>query len=304
MYRDLDVDFNTEEIVNQVTVKFLRYVPGADTEEIFYGPYSDTASVSTWGRRTGTYTINRSSEDALVIENYAKAILAANSTGAVRVNGATLGINQASDITAGKALLDLQDRVTVKYAKRGLNQTSRVQGISHKITPGKWDVELTFKSDTTVAIPTEIPEVQNGTTARSPLATRVLGSNFSLTNASYTNVPFDTAVESNGIEYNTSSRWFTAPKDGRYSVAFGVQYNGNATGSRYVRLLVNQNNYRRYGDGQTGTTSLTQVGGVATIYLRKGDTLSVNAYQASGSALAVIGDANRGTFAEMTYLGI
>lgn len=157
-YSGLDVSFNTEQCINEVLVKYLRYnAKKGETTEVPYGPYRDATSVATWGPRRAEFSIQGGTESASAMQAYANSILAANAIPKVRVNSVRVPIRSAADITTSKALLDLYDLVTVVNTKAATNEASRITGIEHSITPGKWLLDLTFAVEGSVAAPTLTP---------------------------------------------------------------------------------------------------------------------------------------------------
>lgn len=162
---DLELDFDSERLINSVRFKLLRINPTTgDTEEVAYGPIEDTASIYNNGGVYGReYVVQGVSEtitgggtvpDALV--TMANAILAANANPALRITGMTLPIATTADIT-DKATLDLYDLVRCQNTASGINALQRITSIRHSITPSKWLVTLGFSPDGTVAAPQVVP---------------------------------------------------------------------------------------------------------------------------------------------------
>lgn len=156
---DLQRSFNTEDCINEVMIKWLRYnAAKGTTKEIVYGPYRDVASQAAWGPRAAEFTAQGTTETTASMQAYADAILAANATPQVRVNTVRIPINDTAAITPGKALIDLYDSVTLNPGT--VNETSRVTSVEHSITASGWLVDVGFTSTSVVAAPTVTPSPQ------------------------------------------------------------------------------------------------------------------------------------------------
>lgn len=155
-YSDLQLGFNTEDLINDVTVivRSIDAVTG-DTIETPYGPYSDEVSVRKWDRYHRDFTVQASGWTATNAQTYALAILAANATPSVRIKSMTLPITDtATDLAAnGAAFRDLYDLVTVTNTAAALSHTARITRVEHKIEPEKWLVEVGFAPNGAVATP-------------------------------------------------------------------------------------------------------------------------------------------------------
>lgn len=157
VYSGVDATFSTADLINSVSIKWLRYTEATDdedakVEEISYGPFEDAASIEEWGVQSATFTMC-GLENPTTIEAKADAILAANGTPRRRVTGVRAPIRWREDLHTGKALLDLYDLVQLGYERTGTDETARVTGIKHTITPKRWITELEFSDDGTVAAP-------------------------------------------------------------------------------------------------------------------------------------------------------
>lgn len=154
-YTDISVDRDVDSCINSVTVKWLRTSATGDTQEITYGPYVDQASIDLWDVHSAEFTIHGATEDPATIAAYAAAVLAANSTPAIKCNSLTFSVQ--SDWTMNRAtVLDLYARVHVTYGTV-FDGDLRITSIKHTITPDKWLVEYGFSSVTSVASPTWTP---------------------------------------------------------------------------------------------------------------------------------------------------
>ena len=155
-YSDIEVDFNTDECINSVAVKFLRYDSASGgTAEINYGPYNDDISINQWGAHTKTFTIQALTEVPANIAAFAAAILASNATPVIRVRSMLVPIN--SDLDLGRATLDLYSLVTASNTGKGLSETNRISSVVHTITPKGWLVEFGFTVAGSVAAPQITP---------------------------------------------------------------------------------------------------------------------------------------------------
>jgi hypothetical protein len=162
-YSDLQVSFDSENCINSVVVKFLRYNPASqETTEVVYGPYEDAASIEEWGLHRKEFTVQDSTESAVEIAAFAQSVLTANAQPGVRINSVTLPINGNAWLHDGASHLDLYTLVRVENTARGISEDSRVTGISHTVTPDKWLVTLIFAADGVAATPQVTPPVQSG----------------------------------------------------------------------------------------------------------------------------------------------
>lgn len=159
VYSDLDLSFSSEDCINSVTVKRLAWDPDdpAKTIEVEHGPFEDSASIEQWGRRTAEFTVHGISEAGVAA--YAAKILARNANPVVEVESVRVPIRTVEHLE--RALWDLGDLARVEHVGKGIDQTLRVDQLTHRITPRKWMVDLTFGGATSVASPQETPPVQS-----------------------------------------------------------------------------------------------------------------------------------------------
>lgn len=222
-YSDVDASYDTQAVINSVTIKWLRYTPPstdsegnpveASTQEIVYGPYEDAASIDEWGYQPATFTM-QGVENAVTISAKASAILAASKTPQRRIKTVTVPIRYLEDLSPGKALLDLYSLVQLGYTRTGSNSPARVVSVSHSITPGRWTMTLGFTPNGAVAAPQAVPSpptpVQavasspGGGTPADPaeLASENLNA---LTTATGTYAQSDTAQATTALSYPVSS---------------------------------------------------------------------------------------------------
>lgn len=154
------VTFATDDLINAVTVKVLRYTAAtttaeAKTEEISYGPFADQESVLEWGVHPSTFTVQGDDLDsAAAAEAWAQEVLDANAQPAVKVRSLQIKVDSTAVLEAVHAI-DLTKTVAVRF--QGVDYVARVNTLSHAITPTGWRVTLTFAQDGTVAQPTAVP---------------------------------------------------------------------------------------------------------------------------------------------------
>lgn len=188
-YSDLDIGFDTHQLINVVTVKWLRYdAVSGETTEIPYGPYIDADSVAEWGNLTAEFTVHGAVEDEAWIEGFANVVLAANSVPVRRVNSMRIPIRSSTDIVKGKALLDLYDLVTTSHAGTDTTRDLRVTGIGHEIAADPrrllaWSMNLSFTVDESVATPQQTPPPPV-TPAAEPVAATTAGGSVTATTVS------------------------------------------------------------------------------------------------------------------------
>lgn len=162
----IDLSYDTDQVVNEVSVNFLRLNPATgESEEVLYGPWRDEASVQQWGVHSATYTVHGLSEETSALEAYAEAVLAANAHPRVRASSAVIPIHEPRQTP--KALLDLYDAVTVVAAD--FEDDLRVTSVSHEIVAGprrsKWLMTLGFSDPTQVAPAQAVPSPSSGSGA-------------------------------------------------------------------------------------------------------------------------------------------
>lgn len=155
-YSSLDVDFTADQIINTVTVQWLRYDIGTETAApVPYGPYVDATSVSTWGTRSATFTVQGPTEVEANIAAFAQDVLDRNATAEVRARSAVVPMRFLGDLALVRNL-DINSRVSV-VRHNGTAQTMRVTGISHTIDAGRWLVTLEFSLPTGLTAPSQAP---------------------------------------------------------------------------------------------------------------------------------------------------
>lgn len=156
VYRSVDSDFNLDQIINSVVVKWLRYDVGTETtSEVTYPAVEDAASIAEWGRRQAVFTIGGAVENETAITTFANKVLARSATAVVRPNTADLRIKRTGDIQY--ALLDLNDRVSVVMTDGTTTHDMRIAGIKHTISTKGWDVQVEFRVPNSVNQPNRAP---------------------------------------------------------------------------------------------------------------------------------------------------
>jgi microcystin-dependent protein len=162
-YSAVDLSYDTQDCINEVTLKFLRFDPSTgETEEVPYGPYRNTASIALWGVRSAEFTIQGIAEEVADLEEFADAVLAANGTPVRRVNSCTIPVRTADEI-AQYAPLDLYDGIEVTAGiGAGTDYGLLATRIEHQIAPDKWLVTVGFGTESQVASPTFVPSPTTG----------------------------------------------------------------------------------------------------------------------------------------------
>lgn len=154
-FTDLDLSFNTDECINSVTVKWLRYSAAkGETTEVVYGPYRDEASIAAWGVHSAEFTIAGATESSASIATYAQSILTANAVPLVTPRSLRFAVLGAGDLSRA-VTAELTYKTTVEH--KSLTYTPRITGITHNITPDKWLVDLDFAAAASVASPNVVP---------------------------------------------------------------------------------------------------------------------------------------------------
>jgi hypothetical protein len=113
----------------------------------------------------------------------------------------------------------------------------------------------------------------------------------SLNNGTYTKIAFDTATRDNNSEFNAATDKWVCATDGTYVINAGLRYTANATGYRFVFIVIDSD--------ATPTTSIqlnSSINSGATIAgralitlslaLTAGQTIEIYGWQNSGGALA------------------
>lgn len=155
VYSALDHNFDASQIINTVTVQWLRYDIGTEqSTTVQYGPYVDDDSVAEWGTRSATFTVQGATEVEADIEAYANEVLARNSTAEVRPKSASIPMRHLPDLRYVRDI-DLNSRVLVVYHDGTTAKEMRVTGISHTITPSKWILDLEFALPLGVTAPSQ-----------------------------------------------------------------------------------------------------------------------------------------------------
>lgn len=140
-YSDINVDWDTDRIMNQVEIKHLMINAEGTTEEVLAGTYEDTASVSNFGPKKATFTIVGNSPNFTA---YASNILMWNASPRIRANSVRIPIKNTDDLTTA-ANLEICDKVYVTFANK-VSDTYRVATLRHTIDASGWFVDLTFET--------------------------------------------------------------------------------------------------------------------------------------------------------------
>ena len=155
-YREIDVDFALDQIINSVIVNWRRYNIGTETAtDVPYGPYENAASVAEWGPRQATFTVQGATEVEADIAAFAQDVLTRNKDAEVRARSVTIVFGSAAQLSLTRAV-DLNSRVTVEHPD-GTTQTLRVVGIAHTITGERWTLKLELAKPLALTPPSQTP---------------------------------------------------------------------------------------------------------------------------------------------------
>lgn len=164
VYAELDIDFSLDQIINSVTVQWLRYNIGTETATaVAYGPYEDATSIADWGVRSATFTVQGATEVEANIAAFANDVLTRNKNAEHRAKTATVPVRYESDLALVRNV-DLNSRVSVVYTDGTTTKTLRVVGIKHTITGDSWTVEYEFALPNGVTVPSVSPDTGIGFT--------------------------------------------------------------------------------------------------------------------------------------------
>lgn len=170
LYRDLNMDFTLDEVINSVTVNWLRYNIGTETSaSVAYPPYEDGASIAEWGRRSYSVTLAGPVEDEAIIEAYAQTILDSRSTPSHTPKFATIRVNNNAKVAAVQSY-DLNTLVEVYNTDGVTHQTMRIDSIQYSITAGVWTATYGLKDTGRISDPSSQPD-----TGYSPIADGSIG---------------------------------------------------------------------------------------------------------------------------------
>lgn len=146
VYSELNADWDATQIINSVSINFMRYNIGTETSAAFtYGPYVNQASIDQWGAYAQTFTLlgNPATESEATVAAHAQKILDRNSVAEYRPQSATVPFKTTHDLALVHKV-DLNSRVSVVFEDNTQTMTMRVTGIKHTIEPDSWETEFTF----------------------------------------------------------------------------------------------------------------------------------------------------------------
>lgn len=158
-YSDLNIDFDLDQIMNSVTISWLRYnVTSDEAVPIVYGPYRDEPSIDEWGEQRADFTMHGPEENRVTIEDdLALAILARNATAEVRPKSASVPMRKNRDLDFVRDI-DLDSYVDVVYHDGHTTKQMRVIGITHTIDNRGWIVDFEFALPEALPAPGQPPE--------------------------------------------------------------------------------------------------------------------------------------------------
>lgn len=144
---EVQAAYDTDAIVNQVNVT-IQVGSGDDAAEVTVGPYSDGASVDTWGPRSTTVTVHAPMTDAerkdpqayeAIGESVAARLLQPEPM--MRVSEAVVPVNDPSRYA--EVFRDLETKRFIKVGRvAALGVTERIE---HEITPNSWTITYGFR---------------------------------------------------------------------------------------------------------------------------------------------------------------
>lgn len=156
VYREIDVDFALDQIINSVVVNWRRYNIGTETAvDVAYGPFEDASSVSQWGRRQATFTVQGATEVEANIAAFAQDVLSRNAAAEVRARSVSIIIATTNQLALARDI-ELNSRVSVTHPDATV-QELRVVGIQHSIEPTRWTMTLELAKPLALTPPSVTP---------------------------------------------------------------------------------------------------------------------------------------------------
>lgn len=157
VYREIDVDFTLDQVINSVIVNWRRYNIGTETAtDVPYGPYEDATSITNWGRRQATFTVQGATEVESQIAAFANDVLTRNKDAQVQARSVDIIIDNTTKLALTRNI-ELNSRVTVTHPNGTTVQTLRVIGINHNITPSRWTMTLELAKPIALTPPSSTP---------------------------------------------------------------------------------------------------------------------------------------------------
>jgi hypothetical protein len=156
-YTGLALEYDTEQAINFLPVAVLS-LEGTDPVSTNFGPYVEDTSKREFGKHEKTLTVLGAWTDEEVAD-LATAVFTANAFPELRVNSVTAAVAKVTDFApAGKVFRDLYDLVDVVNEIAGVEEASRITGISHSISPSKWLVTYELVGADRIARPQRLGE--------------------------------------------------------------------------------------------------------------------------------------------------
>lgn len=145
-YTGIDVRFNTEDVINDLSIRYL-VDDGVQTDELVFGPYRNEQSIQQWATSRAEVTLQGSVDP----DAYAAAVLAAHATPQVRPQMVRWRVtDEASRLKA--IAHDLFDLVHVTHTPSGLSAPWRVTEIVHELHPvAGWTITTYLRPLDTIA---------------------------------------------------------------------------------------------------------------------------------------------------------
>lgn len=187
-YSAVDVSYDSADVLDEVSVEFLRYKPVAEaTESVTYGPYRRPGSD---GTNAKTFTIVGTTEDPAAIEAFALSVLARNNAAQIRPVSMSTPVRNVDERTAAAAMEPCA-LVRVAYEQR-LDAMVRVETAEHTVTANAdarsrfgdglaWTTSYTFGPPEAVARPQRLALVKNA-----PVQNRLEATEYTAATASVT----------------------------------------------------------------------------------------------------------------------
>mgnify|MGYP001618771400 CR=1 FL=1 len=206
---------------------------------------------------------------------------------------------QAGQLDHGLALTGLTDDDHTQYLL--VSGTRAMTGALDMATFGINNAgEISMQSTVTARM-----EAQNRFRHLNSLARASRSTNQTISNATYTQVTFDTSVFDTDALFSDVNDEFSAAIAGKYLIEASVQFAGNATGRRAIKLTADAQGttYTEMLSGATSGTNEISLQATAVVSLAAAAKVELFVYQDSGGNLAIISTAGANIWMAITYLG-
>jgi len=301
-YTDVDCNFGSQALVNQLMVQRHNVDETEDGGQKTYGPYTNSASVASWGVRSATLDVNDGVPSTL-----AAAALAVYANPSIFASG--LRFNARDHFDKLGSLIPFAP-VNVKFSKAGLDTKYRVLSIEHDITPERWETAVKFRpmeTPSSVSVTNPPAGANTGPTDVTPPQPGILGSryrnaNFDVASGSMVTIPYNVADEMDGIAWDGANNRWVIPRDGRYSIHATARNSQGSGVITVIQINVNGNGVARSHELiLAGTDRTDQVSAIKK--LAAGDVVSASFLPSGGNGAQIRGDGSRDTRFTIAYLG-